>query len=129
MITVQLSSLASVDQVAGYNVTNRDRIVSGTLGVSQYPTAVFQTQSVPIPYGAASGQAVTVSIPGQLTVRGVAKSVTATVQLKVTGTTAQAAGNIAINMRDFGISPPSIGFTTVQSAVTIEFQVNLTQSA
>jgi polyisoprenoid-binding protein YceI len=71
---------------------------------------------------------VTVSVPGRLTIKGVTKDVTATVQLRVTGSTAQIAGSIATNMTDFGINPPSIGFTTVQPAVTIEFSLNLTQS-
>ena len=49
-------------------------------------------------------------------------------QLRVNGTTAQIAGSIVTNMTDFRISPPSVGFTTVQPAVTIEFQLILTQS-
>ena len=128
-VTAQLASLASVDQVAGYNVTNRDRIVSQSLGVGTYPTAVFQAQSVTLPAGVETGQTVTVSVPGQLTIRGVTKDVTATVQLRVSGTTAQIAGSISTNMTDFGISPPSIGFTTVQAATTIEFSLNLAASA
>jgi polyisoprenoid-binding protein YceI len=128
-VTVQLSSLASVDSVAGYNVTNRDRIVQGTLDVRDYPTAVFKTQNVSLPAGVETGTAVTVSVPGQLTVHGVTKDVTATLQLRVDGTTAQIAGSIATNMTDFGISPPAIGFTTVQPAVTIEFQLNLARAA
>jgi polyisoprenoid-binding protein YceI len=128
-ITVQLSSLASVDQVAGYNVTNRDRIVQNALDVSSYPTATFVASRVTIPDGAASGQAVTVSVPGQLTIHGVTSTVIATLQLRVSGTTAQVAGTIAITMSDYGVTPPSIGFTTVQPAATLEFQVNLTKSA
>jgi polyisoprenoid-binding protein YceI len=124
-VTAQLSSLASVDQVAGYNVTNRDRIVSQSLSVSAYPTAIFQAPSVTLPAGAETGQTVTLSVPGQLTIRGVTKDVTATVQLRVSGATAQVAGSISTNMTDFGISPPSIGFTTVQPAVTIEFSLNM----
>ena len=128
-ISVQLAGLASVDQVAGYNVTNRDRIVMQSLNVSSYPTAVFVAQPVTLPSGVENGQTVTVSVPGQLTVRGVAKAVTATVQLRVSGNTAQIAGTIVTNMTDFGVSPPQVGFTTVQPAVTIEFQLNLSQSA
>ena len=127
-VTVQLSGLASVDSVAGYNVTNRDRIVQGALDVSSFPTAVFVAGSVALPAGADSGQAVTVSVPGQLTVHGVTKDVTATVQLRVSGGTAQLAGSIATNMTDFGVNPPSIGFTTVQPSVTIEFSLALTQA-
>jgi polyisoprenoid-binding protein YceI len=128
-VTVQLANLASVDSVAGYNVTNRDRIVQGSLDVRDYPTAVFKAQNVTLPAGAETGQTVTVSVPGQLTVHGVTKDVTASLQLSVSGTTAQIAGSIATNMTDFGVSPPTIGFTTVQSAVTLEFKLNLAQSA
>ena len=124
-VTVQLANLASVDQVAGYNVTNRDRIVQRSLSVSSFPTAVFQAQSVTLPAGAETGQTVTVSVPGKLTVHGVTKDVTATLQLRVSGSTAQIAGSIPTNMTDYGISPPNVGFTTVQPEVTIEFQLNL----
>ncbi len=128
-VTVQLTNLASVDQVASYNVTNRDRIVQRSLDVSSYPTAIFKAQNITLPSDAESGQAMTVSVPGQLTVHGVTKDVTATLQLRVSGSTAQIAGSIPTNMSDYGINPPSVGFTTVQPAVTIEFQLNLTQGA
>ena len=128
-VTVQLSSLASVDSVAGYDVTNRDRIVQRSLDVGTYPTAVFKAQNVALPAGVATGQAVTVSVPGQLTIHGVTKDVTATLQLSVSGNAAQIAGTISTNMTDFGVSPPSIGFTTVQPALTIEFKLNLPESA
>lgn len=126
-VTVQLRTLASVDQVAGYNVTNRDRIVQGSLNVSAFPTAVFVAQPVTLPYGVETGQTVNLSVPGQLTVHGVTRDVTATLQLRVNGSTAQIAGTIATNMTDFGISPPSIGFTNVQPATTIEVSLNLGQ--
>src|SRR5438477_7124850 len=124
-VTVQLANLASVDQVAGYNVTNRDRIVQRSLSVSSFPTAVFEAQGVTLPAGAETGQTVTVSVPGKLTVHGVTKDVTATLQLRVSGSTAQIAGSIPTNMTDYGISPPNVGFTTVQPEVTIELQLNL----
>jgi polyisoprenoid-binding protein YceI len=128
-ITVQLSSLESVDSVAGYNVTNRDRIVQRSLDVSSFPTAVFVADPVALPTSAASGQAVNVAVPGKLTVHGVTKDVTANLQMRVSGGTAQVAGTIATNMTDFGVSPPTIGFTTVQPAVTIEVSLNLTAAA
>src|SRR5438445_4466890 len=127
-ITVQLSGLASVDSVAGYNVTNRDRIVQRSLDVRSFPTAVFEAQSVALPAGAETGQTVTVSAPGKLTIHGVTKVVTVTLQMRWTEGTAQNAGSIATNMTDYGISPPSVGFTTVQPAVTLEFQLSLTQA-
>ena len=128
-ITVQLASLASVDSVAGFNVSTRDGIVQRTLDVSSYPTAVFEAGSVVLPAAASSGQQVTVTVPGQLTIHGVKKDVTATLQLRVSGGTAQIAGSIQTNMTEFGISPPQVPITVVQPAVTIEFSLNLTHSA
>jgi hypothetical protein len=58
----------------------------------------------------------------------VTKNVTATLQLRVTGSTAQIVGSIPTTMTDYGITPPTVGFTTVQPAVTIEFQLNLTKA-
>src|SRR5207253_10213429 len=128
-VTVQLSNLASVDSVAGYNVTNRDRIVQQSLNVSSFPTAVFVAKSVTLPDGASAGQTVTVPVPGTLTIHGVTKDVTANLQLRVSGSSTQIAGTIATNMTDFGVNPPSIGFTTVQPAVTIEVSLQLTRAA
>ena len=128
-VTVQLSNLASVDSVVGYNVTNRDRIVQRSLDVSSFPNAVFEAQSSALPAGVETGQQVSVSVPGRLTIHGVTKSVAATLNLRVTGGTAQIAGTIATNMTDYGISPPSVPFTVVQPAVTVEFSLNLSQAA
>ena len=127
-ITVELTSLASVDSVAGFNVTNRDRIVQQALDTGSFPTAVFQASSVSIPAGVASGQTVTISVPGRLTVHGVTKNVTATLQLRVSGTSAQIAGKIPTNMTDYGISPPTAPFVTVQPGVTIEVSLELVKS-
>src|SRR2546426_8522635 len=93
-ITVQLSGLASVDSVAGYNVTNRDRIVQRSLDVSSFPTAVFEAQSVALPAGAGKGQTGAGSGARKLTVRGVTKDVTATPELRGDGTTSPIAGSI-----------------------------------
>ena len=128
-VTVQLANLASVDSVAGYNVTNRDRLVQRALDVSSFPTAVFTAQSVALPAGIETGQAVNVAVPGQLTIHGVTKGVTANLQLRVNGATAQIAGSIATSMGDFAITPPNAPFTVVQTAVTIEVQLSLTQGA
>jgi polyisoprenoid-binding protein YceI len=127
-ITVQLSGLASVDSVAGYNVTNRDRIVQQALQVGQFPTATLKLQPVSIPSGADTGQTVSLAVTGDLTIDGVTRTVTATVQLRVTNGTPQVVATIQTNMTDFGVNPPSIGFTTVQSAVTIEAQLSFARA-
>ncbi len=127
-ITVQLSGLTSVDSVAGYNVTNRDRIVQRSLDVGQFPSAVLTLNAVNIPVGVDSGQTVTFQVTGDLTIHGVTKTVTVAVQLRVAGGTPQVVASVQTNMTDFGVSPPTIGFTTVQPAVTIEAQLSFSRS-
>jgi polyisoprenoid-binding protein YceI len=129
-VVVDLSSLHSIDSVLGFNVSNRDRIVSQTLSIQQFPQATFKADPFAIPAGLESGQVVTTSVPGQLTIHGVTRSVTAAIQqVQLNGTTVQALGTIAVVMTDFGISPPALPITVVQPQVTIEFKLNLTRAA
>ena len=128
-IVVDLTSLHSVDQVLGLNVSNRDRIVSQTLSVQQFPQATFKADSMTLPAGLDSGQQTTVSVPGRLTIRGVTRPVTASIKAQLSGSTVQVLGTINTNMTDFGVTPPALSITVVQPQVTIEFQLNLTRSA
>jgi hypothetical protein len=47
----------------------------------------------------------------------------------LTGGRIEIAGSLSIDMTDYGVSPPSVPFTTVDSQVTIEFDLFLTRSA
>jgi len=127
--TAQLSGLQSVDQVAGYNVSQRDRFVSRSLDVQQFPDATFKAASVSLPATAANGQDVNLTVPGQLTIHGVTKDATATVKARVNGSQLDLAGSMPATMTDFGITPPQVPFTTSESRVTIEFNLVLTKAA
>ena len=126
-ITVGLGDLHSVDSVVGRNVTQRDGIVDRQLDVLQFPTATFTSSSVSIP-GPVSGQQVSVAIPGTLTIHGVSKAVTVSAKAQLNGDRIEIAGSVAATMADFGVSPPFAPFVTVDSGVTIEFDIFLTKS-
>jgi polyisoprenoid-binding protein YceI len=127
--TAQVSGLQSVDQVAGYNVSQRDRFVSRSLDVQQFPDATFKAASVSVPATAASGQEVSVTVPGQLTIHGVTKDATATLKARLNGSQLDLAGSTPATMTDFGITPPQVPFTTSESTVTIEFTLILNKAA
>jgi polyisoprenoid-binding protein YceI len=115
-ITAVLTDLHSVDSVAGRDVSQ------------QFPNATFTASSVSVT-PAASGQPVDISLTGKLTIHGVTKDVTATAKAQPTGSKVEVAGSIAVDMTDYGVSPPSVPFTTVDSQVTIEFDIFLTKTA
>jgi polyisoprenoid-binding protein YceI len=126
--TAGVDSLASVDQVAGRDVRLRDNVVSRSLEVQRFPSATFTASVGSVPDSVASS-AVDLSVPGQLTIHGVTKSVTATGKAQLNGGRIEIAGSLPIDMRDYGVQPPQIGFTTVDSMVTIDFDLFLSRTA
>jgi polyisoprenoid-binding protein YceI len=126
-LTADVTSLHSVDQVAGRNVSQRDGIVNRQLETQQYPNATFTATTASVP-GAVTSTAVDVTLPGKLTIHGVTKDVTATAHAQVVGDKIEIAGTLTINMGDYGVSPPRAPFVTVDPAATIEFDVFLAKS-
>jgi len=126
--TAVLTDLHSVDSVAGRDVSQRDFFVARQMNLQQFPNATFTASSATVA-GTVTSQAVDISLPGELTIHGVTKDVTATAKAQVTGGKAEIAGTVNIDMTDYGVSPPAVPFTTVDSQVTIEFDIFLTKSA
>ncbi len=126
--TAVLTDLHSVDSVVGHDVTQRDGFVSRQMNLQQFPNATFTATSATV-IAPDTRQPVSVSVPGKLTIHGVTKDVTATAKAQMTSGNIEIAGSVTINMTDYGISPPSVGFTTSDSQVTIGFDIFLTKSA
>jgi polyisoprenoid-binding protein YceI len=126
-LTADVSSLHSVDQVVGRNVTQRDGIVSRQLDVQQFPNATFTATSVSVP-GTVTSSPANVTAAGRLTIRGVTKDVSVAGTAQVVGDKIEIAGTTTINMTDYGVTPPQVPFTTVDRAVTIEFDAFLVKN-
>ena len=126
--TADLTSLHSVDTVAGRDVTQRDGVVNRQLDVQQFPTATFTATSTLVPGGITS-QAVDVSVTGKLTIHGVTKDVTIKAKAQLVGGKAEIAGSTSISMTDYGVSPPQMPFVTVDSTLLLEFDIFLVRSA
>lgn len=126
--TANLSSLHSVDSVAGRDVTQRDGVVSRQLEVQQFPTATFVAISASVP-GAISSSPVDVTVTGKLTIHGVTKDVSIMAKAQLAGNKAEIAGSTSIVMSDYGVSPPQVPFVTVDSTLLLEFDIFLTRSS
>jgi len=122
-----VTSLHSVDQVAGRNVSQRDGVVTRQLETQQFPNATFTAATAGVPASVTSSP-VDVTLPGKLTIHGVTKDVTATAHAQVVGDKIQIAGTLMINMADYGVSPPRAPFVTVDPTATVEFDVFLSRS-
>ena len=121
-LTADLTSLHSVDQVAGRNVSQRDGIVTSQLQTQQFPNATFTATTAPVP-GSVTSTPVDVTLAGKLTVHGVTRAVTASAHAQVVGNRIEIAGTLTINMTDYSVAPPRAPFVTVDPTATIEFDV------
>ena len=126
-VAADVTSLHSIDTVAGRNVSQRDGIVSRQLEVQQFPKATFTATSASVP-GAVATAPVDVTVPGKLTIHGVTMDVTATAKAQVVGDKIEIAGSAAINMTEYGVSPPQVPFPTVDPTATVEFDLFLTRT-
>jgi hypothetical protein len=100
-----------------------------TIGLEsdRYPTARF-TLSAPLtlPSSALSGRVARLSATGTFDIHGTSRSATVPLELRLTGSTLQAAGSLSFPWSDFNMTAPSIGgFVTVTEGATMEFDLRL----
>jgi len=115
-ISVDLSKLQSDE-------SRRDNFIKGnTLQTSRYPMATFvptAVQGLPSPLPT-SGQ-VTFQLLGDLTVHGVTKPVTWQVTAQFGDSTVTGDATSAINITEFGMSPPKAGpVLSIEDGLTLE---------
>ena len=124
-VRVDLSTLQSQDTYATYQVYQRDFFVRTIyLHSDTMPYADFKGDAITLSPAAAPGP-VNVTMNGTLTLHGVTKRVTAQLQVQMNGAHVEVVGTIKVDMRDFAIDPPTIGFTRAEPGVTIEFHLLL----
>lgn len=130
-ITVDVASITT-------DSAQRDGYFRSTaLRTDEFPTATFAlTEPVAFDAAPALGEVVKTEATGDLTIAGVTRSVTASVEVRGTSdgsgdpgtaTGAEIAGAIPISFADFGVEAPSLGFVSVEDSGSVEFQLVATR--
>lgn len=123
--TVQVNTLSS-------DRAMRDQRVH-TLGLQTdtYPSATFSlAQPITLPAAASSGQVVTVTATGPLTLHGVTKTVSIPLRLQLSASTFEVAGSISFPWSQFGMTAPNFGdFVTVADTATMELDLKFTHAS
>ena len=116
-VEVDLTSLASEQPM-------RDPAVQRTLQTSTYPNATFDlTSPISLAQAPAEGITYNVTASGNLTVHGVTKAVTATIQAQLKDGVIVIVGSMPFTFSDFGMSAPHAPVVlSVADNGTIEFQ-------
>jgi polyisoprenoid-binding protein YceI len=87
------------------------------------------TQPVDVPPATLQGTATDITLTGDLTLHGVAKSVQIPAQAQLVGDTMQVAGSLTFPLSDFEISPPNVGgfILSIAEEGTLEFLVTFSK--
>jgi len=112
------------------NNSRRDRPAKGALGTSQFPTATFEL-TAPIDLGdaAATGAKTSVTATGDLTIKGVTKSVQFPLEAQLAGDTVVVVGSLDVLFSDYGISAPRAPIVvSVDDHGPIELQLFFTRA-
>ncbi|MHA7271064.1 YceI family protein [Arthrobacter sp. HLT1-20] len=118
-VTVAMTSVATDNN-------SRDSQFLGILKTAEFPTSTFTlTQAVDI--AAIKDGVAAVSAVGDLTVAGVTKSVTVSLQAQTTASGVEVQGSIPIVFSDFGIAAPNLGFVKVEDSGSIEMLLQLSR--
>jgi len=126
-VVVDMVSLRSVDELPGFNTTDRDENAREFLHTGLHPYAVFQPFPVAIPAGLAGGSVQRVRIAGQLELNGISRAATFSLQVRLRDQQVAAAGQAGINVNDYGIQvPTTVGdFVAVDPHLTLEISLAL----
>lgn len=112
------------------NKSQRDKQFQGRImETATYPKATFKLTK-PIALGSvpAIGKKISADATGELTLHGVTRTVTFTVNALRTGSQIDVQGSIPIAFSDYKISSPSVGgFVTVDDHGTLEFLLHFTR--
>lgn len=105
--------------------SRRDSAVQRALATSRYPDATFVlTQPIAVGSAPADGQRITVPATGDLTIRGVTKSVTVDLQAQLQGDVLVVVGSAPVVLADYGITAPTAPVVaSVAGEGTFEFQL------
>jgi polyisoprenoid-binding protein YceI len=94
------------------------------LRTNQFPNAEFVAQSITgFPAGYVEGSEATMTMRGNLTIRGVTKPVEWTVKARRAGDTLTGIADLRFNMTEFGITPPNV--PTAQAEDGVQLQITI----
>jgi hypothetical protein len=126
-VAVDVRTMRSVDELPGFNVSDRDQIAREFLGASTHPYAIFQPYPVALTLSAANTGVQHLTLAGDLEIRGTTKTERFALDIRVSDRQVAAAGSAVIPVDEFGVEVPreAGGFVQVDPRMTLEVSLVL----
>jgi polyisoprenoid-binding protein YceI len=135
-MTVEGGEVAAVDvevdmtTLQSDNVQRDGQLATRGIEYERFPTATFTlTSPLPLPDAADGAWSVSTRATGDLTIHGVTREVTVSLDAEVTDGSAAVVGQAPVRLADFGIEAPT-GFRvlSIDDDATFEFQIFFTRT-
>jgi len=112
------------------NESRRDGRVQDALETSQFPRATFAlTEPIELGDGAAAGEPVEVTAPGDLTIHGVTRAVEFPLEAQLVDDTVVVVGSLDLTFADYGVEAPTSPIVLgVEDHGVLELQLLLTRA-
>lgn len=120
--TASVDVVVQVENITSDNGTRDGQFRGRIMDVANFPTATFRTTE-PVDFGniPATGESVTATAVGELTLKGVTQPVTLEVTAQSNGENIGVLGNIPITFTDYGIDNPSNAGVSLEDEGVVEF--------
>jgi polyisoprenoid-binding protein YceI len=118
-VTVDVAAIATDE-------TARDAYFRRAMDTTTYPEASFVLEQ-PVDLGPVAGTTAPVAVEavGTLTMRGLARQVTAQLEVQRGVDGVEVVGSIPVTLQDYGLTAPDLGFVTVEPTGTVELRLLL----
>jgi YceI-like domain len=126
-VAIDVRTLSSVDEIPGFDTSDRDKSARDMLSVHSHPYVVFKPQPATLPLNPSSDAVQHVRISGDLEISGVTKTATFSLDVRLQNKQLVAAGTTTVDVREFGIEVPQEvgGFVQVDPHITLEVSLIL----
>jgi YceI-like protein len=130
-VAVDVRTLRSVDELPGFNTSDRDRSARDFLEASSHPYVVYQPYPAALRLSANSSAVQRITLDGDLEISGTTRPARFVLDVRVGGGQVAAAGSAAVLVSDFGVEVPQEagGFVRVDPHFTLEVSLVLMRSA
>jgi hypothetical protein len=129
-VAVEVRALRSVDEVPGFNTSDRDGNARSFLNAGAHPYAVFQPYPASLPLSASATAIQHARLAGDLEISGTTRPAQFELDVRLTGEEVTAAGSTTVQVGDFGVDVPqeAAGFVRVDPHITLEVSLLLRKS-
>jgi len=126
-VAVDVRALRSVDELPGFNTSDRDSIARDFLSAHSHPYVIFQPYPASLPLSATSRAIQHVTLAGDIDVSGTTRPEQFALDVRLTGKQVAAAGKTTVQVEDFGVEVPQEagGFVRVDPHITLEVSLIL----